>query len=336
MGQFSIIRFQKHKSKSSLVNIQKHNDRSKAQAHTDPDGYVKKIYGTDKPIPRLNEVLDHYNIKPRKNAVLFTEAVMTFSPEAKGEIDIDQWAKDSVDFLKSKFPQGAILNAYLHMDESTPHIHALIVPLNKKTIKKKLGKDQYKEKDVYRLVARDYFGTRKLLADWQTDYADAMRKHGLERGVRFSKREHKTVSEWRREAGRALQEADAIFEQANKNKDQEPALFGKKDYWKNLADKYYQLAKFLFKKNTMLEKRTKKMDEDLRELTAAMNNATEKLKHVLTVSGLDYRETLAELLRLREQRAEHHARQAVTVPAPTPAPRPRKPHPEHPAELTLE
>lgn len=92
------------------------------------------------------------------------------------------------------------------MDETTPHIHATVVPIvrgerrkAKQQQAKNNGKRTYrKKKDGPRLCADDVMARPKLKA-YQTSYADAMAKYGLKRGVEGSEAKHITGSQFYRE-----------------------------------------------------------------------------------------------------------------------------------------
>lgn len=95
------------------------------------------------------------------------------------------------------------------MDETTPHIHATVVPIVRGERRKAKqqqaknvanGKKTYrKKKDVPRLCADDVMARSKLKA-YQTSYADTMAKYGLKRGVEGSEAKHITGSQFYREA----------------------------------------------------------------------------------------------------------------------------------------
>lgn len=92
------------------------------------------------------------------------------------------------------------------MDETTPHIHATVVPIvrgerrkAKQQQAKNNGKRTYrKKKDGPRLCADDVMARPKL-KEYQTSYADTMAKYGLKRGVEGSEAKHITGSQFYRE-----------------------------------------------------------------------------------------------------------------------------------------
>lgn len=65
----------------------------------------------------------------RKDAVYAEELVLSASPEFFQDLDITKkWAAKQIDFLKKEYGANCV-NAVLHLDESTPHIHAFVVPI---------------------------------------------------------------------------------------------------------------------------------------------------------------------------------------------------------------
>ena len=73
-----------------------------------------------------------------------------------------------------------IVRAELHLDESTPHVHAYLVPLDER------GK----------LNCRGIFGGRQKLSQFQDSYANAMSPIGLERGIKGSKAKHTKIQHY--------------------------------------------------------------------------------------------------------------------------------------------
>ena len=129
---------------------------------------------------------------PKQSAVLAFEMMLTASPEyfrpdalgAAGEWQEDKlqaWEQLSAQWLKESYGDN-IVRATFHRDEVTPHIHAVIVPLNEKG----------------HLNARDYMGGRDKLRALQDSYAEAMKPLGLSRGIRGSKTKYEKVKEYYR------------------------------------------------------------------------------------------------------------------------------------------
>lgn len=147
-----------------------------------------------------------------KNQVQAIRIILSASPEdmerIRKEGKLDEWCKDSLDYLKHEFGEKNIVSAVLHDDEQTPHIHATLVPivtgerrkLKNQNIEPEPDKKRYKKKDINasRLCADDVMARNKLI-EYQDNYADAMKKYELERGVRGSEARHIGTQEYYRD-----------------------------------------------------------------------------------------------------------------------------------------
>ena len=126
----------------------------------------------------------------RKNAVLAVEMLLSASPEYfrpnepekagyYEEEKLENWQGAVRNWLDEEYGDR-IVRAELHLDESTPHIHAYFVPLDEK------GK----------LNCRGIFGGRQKLSKFQDSYAAAMSDLGLERGIKGSRAKHTKIKEY--------------------------------------------------------------------------------------------------------------------------------------------
>lgn len=104
-----------------------------------------------------------------------------------------EWIQDNLHWCKETFGAQNITRFAVHMDEKTPHIHCVFVPITEE------GK----------LTANEWCGNGKKLEALQTDYARAMEKYGLERGTK-SDRKHHTTEEYRRRESRKLKTVESI------------------------------------------------------------------------------------------------------------------------------
>jgi plasmid recombination enzyme len=111
--------------------------------------------------------------KIRKNACLLVENYAGFSPDMMGIINVNQWAQDTCAWAKKKFGEN-LLGVVLHLDEKTPHIHIISIPLV-------TGKDGKKRLNARALLGGP-LGASKL-ANEVTEYSKAMAHHGLKRGA---------------------------------------------------------------------------------------------------------------------------------------------------------
>ena len=118
---------------------------------------------------------------------------------------LDDWCKDSLDWLRKEMGSENVVSAVLHLDEKTPHIHATVVPIvigerrKAKLEQLKTGK-KYKKKNINapRLCADDIM-SREKFKHFQTTYATAMQKFGLQRGVEGSEARHISTQQYYRD-----------------------------------------------------------------------------------------------------------------------------------------
>ena len=91
--------------------------------------------------------------------------------------EIENWAKDVYDWCVRRYGQENIVGFQVHLDESSPHIHALIVPVG---IRRKSGRECVMWSAKF---GKDRFEYGKILKDMHTSlYEDVGSKYGLERG----------------------------------------------------------------------------------------------------------------------------------------------------------
>jgi predicted nucleic acid-binding Zn-ribbon protein len=110
---------------------------------------------------------------------------ITRSPE------IEKWAKDMYDFIARKYGEENIAAFVVHLDESLPHIHCTLVPINQSG--KLSYRDVFAGKDKYEYSQR----TKKL----HDELAEVNKKWGLERGdsVAVTGAQHKSYLQWLKE-----------------------------------------------------------------------------------------------------------------------------------------
>lgn len=167
-----------------------------------------------------------------KNQVRALRVVLSGSPEDMKRIrqagQLDAWCKNSFGWLQKTFGKENVVSAILHMDEKTPHMHATVVPIvTGERRKAKLertkyatsGKRAYRtKKDRPRLCADDVMARPKL-KKYQTTYAEAMAKYGLQRGIEGSEAKHISTQQYYRE----------VFVRKNEIARQVEAMIGQKE-----------------------------------------------------------------------------------------------------------
>lgn len=155
--------------------------------------------------------LDTANLKRKigKNQVRAIRALLTGSPEDMKRIQaegrLDEWCNDNLKWLRATFGKENVVSVVLHMDETTPHIHATLIPIvtgerRKAKAEQPDSKRKYKKKDATanRLCADDVM-TRVNLKAYQDNYAQSMQGYGLKRGIEGSEAKHITNSQYYRD-----------------------------------------------------------------------------------------------------------------------------------------
>ena len=117
-------------------------------------------------------------IRYRKNSVLVYECITSFSRDFN--VDINKWCDYNKRWFFDTFGEKNILSMTLHLDESTPHIHTIIIPLDERN----------------RLCARSFTGGRAKMRTLHTSYAKYMAPLGLVRGEIGSKSKKNSLNKF--------------------------------------------------------------------------------------------------------------------------------------------
>jgi len=185
MARYAVLRIAKVKTMGHVAGLGLHVERERETRNADEARRAQneRLAGTgDWSADVARRLADAPTI--RKNAVLAIEHVMTASPAffaAGDERRVAAWRDVSMAWLRETYGERNVVAAMLHRDELTPHIQALVVPID----------------DHGRLNARGFIGgDRGRLSALQDSYHEAVGRLGLERGVRGSVAEHQTVKEY--------------------------------------------------------------------------------------------------------------------------------------------
>jgi len=185
---YAVLRVAKLKTMGEIGQLGKHNERTRETRNADDArlGDNVRLAGTGDWCADAQARLDDAPTI-RSNAVLAMEHVLTASREFYHQGDeraraarLDDWTARSIAWLRETYGERNVVAAVLHKDEQTPHIQALVVPIDERG----------------RLNAHAYTAGRAMLAQMQDSYAAAVRDLGLERGVKGSVADHQTVREF--------------------------------------------------------------------------------------------------------------------------------------------
>lgn len=127
--------------------------------------------------------------KIRTDSVKYLTHVLTGSHKEMTEIfknkqKADEWLKKNYEFSCKEFGKENIVRFNLHLDEKTPHVHVVTVPLTADG----------------RLSAKEVIGNREVLEERQNRYAEQMKAFDLKRGLsaKHTQRKHETAQEYRK------------------------------------------------------------------------------------------------------------------------------------------
>ena len=179
--------------------------RMKLNFEIGPDGKVHPLGYQEKPLEvRLQERLDELNWKPFKSnskiqpnccakfvfggnhdrtlEMAFGNQSVNLEKGADNSHlhrcdEIENWAKDVYDWCAKRYGQENIVGFQVHLDESSPHIHALVVPVG---IRPKSGRECVMWSAKF---GKDRYEYGRILKDMHTSlYDEVGSKYGLERG----------------------------------------------------------------------------------------------------------------------------------------------------------
>lgn len=197
---YAVVHMMKIKS-GAVGGIQSHNNREH-EPKTNPDVDMSRSEDNYDLVPcdnykrsikeKLSNLVESSRAV-RKDAVVVCNFIVTSDSETMEALGADrqrEFFQDSVKWFSDRYGADRVLNATVHMDETTPHLHIGVMPITQDG----------------RLSAKAIF-TKTEMKAIQTEFArDVGEKYGLERGVEGSERTH--LSEARFKEQKALEMAN--------------------------------------------------------------------------------------------------------------------------------
>ena len=264
-----VVRHIKHKSLGTIGAAASHTMRKRPTANADPSKPAPEVWvGSSSPADDVREVLPE---KRRKNAVLALEYVLTASPEFFANSPQAEWRdylRGQLVMLQGYYREENVVSAVLHLDEMSPHLAVMIVPLVD-------GK----------LNARALIGTREACSIVQDLAGEAGKAFGLERGKRGSKARHQDVKDFYADIGPARLRASVMAAELVEQADALEA--GKRDLAHRLAavqDEQERLSLLAASLAPIEEERAARLHG---ELTAQHRHAVLQSSRALPSSGAD-------------------------------------------------
>lgn len=213
--QFAVLHLQKpNKDDKGGIKLSAHIERTITPANADSrrTHLNRELVAFPDKVQNRTEAISHRiataGIKRKigDNQCRFIAVMLSGSPEQMKRLEaegkLDDWCKDNLIWLRDTFGEQNLVSAVLHRDETTPHIHATIVPIvqgerRKAKQSEQDGKRKYRKKnpEMVRLCADDVMA-RDRLKHYQDTYARAMNKYGLQRGVDGSKAKHISTAQY--------------------------------------------------------------------------------------------------------------------------------------------
>jgi hypothetical protein len=136
------------------------------------------------------------------------EFILTTSPEFfvnKSKKEREEWITENIEWLKNRFGVDRVKFACAHFDEQTLHISAYV--LGKKADNNRKGKPNSRGNGwTLSDSILGLGGDKNELGKLQDEYAEAMQKFALRRGLKGSKATHQTTAKWRKQMARPIDE----------------------------------------------------------------------------------------------------------------------------------
>ena len=140
----------------------------------------------------FNQMLDDSN-SVVADELLFTSDKEFFKDMTREEIV--NWANCCMDFVYEDigYEKWQVLNTTIHLDEKTPHLHCVVVPLIKKF-------DKRSNKDKWTISKKHYMKDKNYLSTLQDKYHERMINNGydLDRGIKNSDNEHIDIKQYKK------------------------------------------------------------------------------------------------------------------------------------------
>ena len=222
---YAIFRSEPIMTINDLAQIGSHNKREKKAYNSNPDidiersednielvplsdKYVKGFYNLVKDYRKEHEERMKTEREDRKktfkqmldksNNVVADELLFTATNEFFKNMtrdDIKEWANTCMEFVYNDlgYTKEQVLHSVVHLDEKTPHIHCVVVPLVKKF-------DKRTNTERFTISKKQYIKDKIHLSELQDKYHKRLTDKGydLERGIKGSDRKHIKIKDYKK------------------------------------------------------------------------------------------------------------------------------------------
>lgn len=222
---YAIFRSESINTIKDLGQIGAHNKRDKKAYKSNPDIDITKTKNnidivplSDKYTKGYYELVKHYKREYEEkqlttredrrksfdkmlddsNSVVADELLFTSDNDffkGMSKKEIKKWADTCMEFVYEDlgYTKEQVLHATVHMDEKTPHLHCVVVPLIKKF-------DKRTNTEKYTISKKHYMKSGAYISELQDKYWQRMNDKGfkLERGIKNSDNEHISIKEFKK------------------------------------------------------------------------------------------------------------------------------------------
>ena len=273
---FAVVHMMKIKS-GAVGGIQSHNNREH-EPKTNPDVDMLRSHENYDLVPcdnyrraikeKLSDLVESSRAV-RKDAVVVCNFIVTSDSDTMEALGADRqraFFEDAVKWFSDRYGADRVLNATVHMDENTPHLHIGVMPITQDG----------------RLSAKSIF-TKTEMKAIQTEFAREVGElYGLERGVEGSERTHLSEARFKEEcAMKMVNEYGAIAQDLQRDAQESQQELA--EAARNLETVKQELSSMQTQKDALrgeieeLQGKKTEMEQELPALTAQISDAKSEL-----------------------------------------------------------
>ena len=303
---YAIFRTQPIMTTQDLAQIGSHNNREKKAYESNPDiklglskNNIDLVPCNKKYLTRFHEITKDYEQEynerqktirkdrrktfsqaiNKSKSVVADELLFTATNEFfknKSLDDIKSWANTCMDFVYKDlgYKKEQILHSVIHLDEKTPHIHCVVVPLIKKY-------DKRANKERYTISKKQYIKSNLHLSQLQDKYYERLTKNGFDllRGIKGNNMKSNKATLFDKDYVKIKKETfnnmNIVINESKKVMEMQPKL----QQVFNEIDSYNTSYQLLDKNNKSMEKEI----EYLKDRNKKLENENKNLKDYISV-----------------------------------------------------
>lgn len=257
-----------------------------SREYTNSDGKNYELTLQEAVDKRLHEA----NIKRRKGQASCLEIIFTGSHDrmvAMSREELKKWSSEILEWAKKQWGEENVVSASLHVDESTPHIHMIVVPIvTGQSRRTKFNQEHKKSTKTYninhdklRLCKNEVYTKAKLYEYHDSLYQEVNAKYGLERGefaLPGSKKKHQDSIDYNRQLAKEAAERRSLLAEIKADYDEIQAdiqgLQTKKDTLSSKVKEEQEKFDAAEAKTKEAEEESRKAEEKLNDLEGKIEN----------------------------------------------------------------